>query len=383
MMNDRSAGHMAAEPGPEHGPLVSITVPVYNEARFIEESLGCLVNQTYRNIEILASDNCSTDGTWDIIQKFAARDPRVKTHRQAHNLGMVKNARTAFGMAHGEFVMLGCGNDRWAPTLISSCMGELLSDPSVVLAYSRARWMDVNGKPLTAIPTNLDTRGMCTASRVNVVLWGLGYYYQVMGVFRRAVLDGYDWKTTIAPDGVILLKAALMGAFAQVPDTLLHVRLAANEMTPAAAIRRLYDENGKEIRLTPDQLYYEIIRDYVALVKAHFPPGLEQNALVSSVVLACATRHRHNYQASSRAAAGAPPAPVRSDVESVIERFAHEFDNALFGQESTEEVLRRTAEQDVLRQFTTEELVSMMTYREIAYSIFKRIKKGVRRRFGR
>ena len=366
----------------QNGPLVSVYMPVYNESRFIRIAFDSLLGQTYRNTEYLVSDNCSTDDTWEIIREYAARDSRIKTHRQSHNLGMLKNAKTAMEMASGELIMAGSGNDYWAPTFVSSCVKELLSDSSVVMAYPRARWMDLDGKPMDIISTNLDTRGMSTAARVCVLLWGLGFYYQMQGLFRQEVFDDWEPKRAVSPDGLELMKAALMGSFAQVPEVLLHMRVAKSEMTQASAVTRHFEE-GEDIQLTPDQLYYDMVRDYVSLVKEHFPPGLERDALVFSVVLACATRHRQNYQGVSRAAAGAPPPPARSDVESIIERFANEFDSALFGQESTENVLHRTAMHDVLRQFTTDELVDMMTPAELGHGVLARIRRAVRRRLSR
>lgn len=360
--------------------LVSIVTPVFNESRFIRIALDSLVRQTYRNIEIIVSDNCSTDGTWEIMQEFAARDPRIKTHRQPHNVGMVENGRTTFQMAKGEFIMGASGNDYWCPSFVSACVAELLKDPAVVLAYPKAVEIDFEGNKLDLIPTNLDTRGMSLVSRVNVILWGLGHYYQMCGLFRKSVWDSCDHKTVLSPDGVILMQAAVQGVFAQIPEVLLHKRVAEKDMSGGVVFRRHCDERSVPSELSPDQLYYEMMREYVGLVKQHFPPGIERNALITSIVLALATRHRANYQGASRAAAGAPPAPVRSDLEGVVERLAFEFDALLARPEDAGDVLHKTAREDVLRQFTTDELVSMMSYRELVGGVISRIKRAIRRR---
>ena len=62
-------------------PLVSIGVPIYNEERFLEESLVSLCSQDYSNLEIIISDNASIDGTSEICREFANRDPRIRHSR--------------------------------------------------------------------------------------------------------------------------------------------------------------------------------------------------------------------------------------------------------------------------------------------------------------
>ena len=54
-----------------NNPLVSIVIPTYNREQYIEDAIKSAINQTYRNIEIIIVDNCSTDSTWDILNRWA------------------------------------------------------------------------------------------------------------------------------------------------------------------------------------------------------------------------------------------------------------------------------------------------------------------------
>lgn len=72
-------------------PLVSICIPTYNGAKYLEETLNCAINQTYPNIEIIITDDQSTDNTLEICNNFAKKDPRIKIIQNEKNLGLLGN----------------------------------------------------------------------------------------------------------------------------------------------------------------------------------------------------------------------------------------------------------------------------------------------------
>jgi len=74
-------------------PLVSIGMPIYNEGKYIKHSLDCLVQQTYQNIEIIISDNCSSDNTNEICRGYADKYHHISYHRLLINTGIAENFR--------------------------------------------------------------------------------------------------------------------------------------------------------------------------------------------------------------------------------------------------------------------------------------------------
>lgn len=92
-------------------PLVSIGVPVYNEARFLAESLSALAEQSYRNLEIIISDNASTDQSEKICRDVAQRDSRIKYIRQTSNMGSAANFELVRARAKGRYFMWGAEHD--------------------------------------------------------------------------------------------------------------------------------------------------------------------------------------------------------------------------------------------------------------------------------
>lgn len=89
----------------KHDVQVSVIIPVYNTAKYLKECLDSVINQTLRNIEIICIDDCSTDSSLEILNKYAERDSRIKVIHNDHNLGApgaVKNI--GIKIARGEYL---------------------------------------------------------------------------------------------------------------------------------------------------------------------------------------------------------------------------------------------------------------------------------------
>src|SRR5947209_818529 len=92
-------------------PLVSIGLPVRNGAEGLPRVLDGLIGQSHANLEILISDNGSTDDTERICRDYAARDPRITYVRQPRRLTILENFRAAFDPSRGELFMFVAHDD--------------------------------------------------------------------------------------------------------------------------------------------------------------------------------------------------------------------------------------------------------------------------------
>lgn len=92
-------------------PLVSIGMPVYNGEDTLEAALLSIREQTYQNIEIIVSDNCSTDGTQAILERHALADPRIRYFRQPSSLGAIGNFSFVLDKAEGPYFMWSADDD--------------------------------------------------------------------------------------------------------------------------------------------------------------------------------------------------------------------------------------------------------------------------------
>ena len=96
----------------DNNPLVSICIPVYNGEKELFRAIESCINQTYKNIEIVISDDASKDKTEKIALDYAAKDKRIKYFKNETNWGAVKNFLNAFELASGEFIQL-LNHDDW------------------------------------------------------------------------------------------------------------------------------------------------------------------------------------------------------------------------------------------------------------------------------
>ena len=124
---------------------VSVALATYNGERFLAKQMDSLLAQDYPNLEIVISDDCSTDGTWDILQSYASRDPRIRLLPREKNLGYVQNFIRVFQSCQGELISPCDHDDIWYPQKTSRLV-ENLGDADLV--YCNSRFIDEDDKPL-------------------------------------------------------------------------------------------------------------------------------------------------------------------------------------------------------------------------------------------
>ncbi len=156
---------------PSSRPLVSIGVPVYNEARFIGDALASLLAQDYPNIEIIVSDNASSDGTADICRRMAALDGRIRVLTSETNDGATANFQRCLDEARGMWFLWAGGHDLWSPDMVSECVAALEAHSGAVVAIPESCWVDVSGRPFGERAGVFDTRGMDPLGRIFSLLW--------------------------------------------------------------------------------------------------------------------------------------------------------------------------------------------------------------------
>ena len=106
-------------------PLVSVGIPTFNRPEGLRRTLECMLRQSHDNLEIIVSDNASSDGrVREVLEKCRAADRRVHVHFQEKNRGPVFNFNYVLEQATGEFFMWAADDDEWSPTFIEDCLAE-------------------------------------------------------------------------------------------------------------------------------------------------------------------------------------------------------------------------------------------------------------------
>lgn len=253
---------------PEAPPLVSIGMPIYNEARFLADALDSLLAQDYPNLELLVSDNASTDGTEEIARRYAAAHPAVRYHRFDANRGPTANFQFVLDEARGRYFMWAAGHDLWSGTYVSSCVRLLEARTHAVLALGCSRWIGEEGEPLSKESGWTDTRGLGPVERYATILWG--NMHPIYGLIRREALQGLQLRNTVGADLILLAYLALVGDFLHAADAEWRRREFRNEASYAAKLKR-YRSSEFRIAASPlarlfplARLPFELMRSVLA-----------------------------------------------------------------------------------------------------------------------
>lgn len=130
----------------EKKPLVSVCIPVYNNADYVGETIDSILAQTYQNIELIMVDDNSTDDSYRVLQDYAKKDERVKIYRNESNLGMSGNWNRCLELCTGEILKLVCADDLLSPQIIERELEIFEKYPEVVLVESDTRLVNLDGK---------------------------------------------------------------------------------------------------------------------------------------------------------------------------------------------------------------------------------------------
>ena len=205
-------------------PRLTIGLPVYNGENFLAESLKALLGQTYRDFELIISDNASTDGTADIGRRFAELDDRVRYVRLPRNIGAAPNHNFVVQQARGELFKWASHDDLYARNLIERCVAALDEQPDIVLAHSWTAIIDGTGNIVKAVRYPLATHSRRAPERFRSILFESGgddYYGVIRTPVVRSVMPQDSFHHA---DRTLVTKLALRGPFYQVPEWLYYRR---------------------------------------------------------------------------------------------------------------------------------------------------------------
>ena len=124
-------------------PLVSVVIPAYNAEKYIAETVGYVKAQTVQNFEIIIIDDCSTDKTFEIIQKLASEDNRITAIKCEKNMGVARVRNKGLSMAKGKYVALLDADDIWYEDKLERQI-KLAEETNADLVYCSYALVDEN-----------------------------------------------------------------------------------------------------------------------------------------------------------------------------------------------------------------------------------------------
>ena len=128
--------------------IVTVVVPNYNHARFLPERLDSVLKQTYEKLRVILMDDCSTDDSRRIMDRYAQQDTRIQLVYNEQNSGSTfKQWNTGISLASGEYIWIAESDDAAEPTFLEKLVSCLDSNPDAGLAYCQSSIIDEEGRP--------------------------------------------------------------------------------------------------------------------------------------------------------------------------------------------------------------------------------------------
>jgi glycosyltransferase involved in cell wall biosynthesis len=120
-------------------PKVSVCLPCYNRHDYVSEAIESVLAQSFGDFELIITDNCSTDGTVDIIRKYASKDSRIRVYVNESNLGVIGNLNRGILLGRGEYIKPIFSDDLLTPRCLEAFVNVLDKNPNVSLVTSFTR----------------------------------------------------------------------------------------------------------------------------------------------------------------------------------------------------------------------------------------------------
>ena len=168
-------------------PLLSVGIPVYNSEDCIGKAIESIQAQTYGNVEMVISDNCSTDRTREICLAYAAKDERIRYHRNDTDIGKEPNFLRVLQLARGDFFMWNCADDVRPPGSLEGLMVAMLRSPEAVMALGPVVAEAISSTRVMGKYMNLMKKN--PSKRVREFVKGVEHNAIQYGLYKTKVLE--------------------------------------------------------------------------------------------------------------------------------------------------------------------------------------------------
>ncbi len=212
---------------------IDILLATYNGEKYLEEQIDSILNQTYKNIKLIISDDCSTDNTIDILKKYESEDSRVKVYIQEENLGVVKNIEYLLSRVESPYYMLADQDDYWMSEKVEKSLNAL-KDSKTDLVFGDLEVVDEN---LNTIYTSFNDYMLLTRKiKKYIDSYKVNYLYNcVTGCTILAKKETIDWilplptvSKHLIHDHWIGIMVAINGKLAYMPEKYIKYRQHGN-----------------------------------------------------------------------------------------------------------------------------------------------------------
>ena len=208
-------------------PLVSIGLCVRNGAEYLQGALDSLLNQTYKNLELVISDNASTDGTREICEEYAKHDKRIRYIRQKENIGSYGNYDFIRKETRGDYFTWAACDDFWDPRFVEKSITRFKEVPGASMVFPNFCAFDESGRIMKLIPEKYFPFDQNIYGRVKSYILNKtenGKITMIYGLWKRHAPADQISLGDCHGDMIYMLRTLLAGYFANVPEALFFKR---------------------------------------------------------------------------------------------------------------------------------------------------------------
>ena len=235
-------------------PRVSVVVPSYNNASFIEATMDSILAQSFEDFELVVADHSSVDGTWELLQHYRT-DPRVRLLRTEAGGGAPRNWERVTAAAGGQLLKLVCGDDIIYPDCLRMQVEAMDANPEVVLVAAQRDLIDVRGAILMSRRGLAGLTGRVAgrmAARRTVVVGANIFGEPACVLIRRKTLQdagGWDGRHPYVIDEATYVNVLLRGDFFGIDRSLAAFRLSSSQWSVHLAREQSHQVIGFHHRL--------------------------------------------------------------------------------------------------------------------------------------
>jgi len=257
-------------------PSVSVCIPVYQGERFLAETIRSVLDQSFRDLELVILDNASTDTSGEIARSFG--DPRIRVERNATTVSQADNWNRVVQLCRAPLVKLVCADDLLHPRCLELQVGPMEADPGLAVVASRRHMIDEQSRvivPRRGLARLIGVRtGMEVARRV--VRNGANPVGEPGGVlFRREdffTVGGWRADRTFVMDLDLWMRLLQYGEFLGLPETLAAFRIGLGSVS-ADNEQAIYDEQRALIEELGESDFYKVRAVDLAVGRMLAPAG--------------------------------------------------------------------------------------------------------------
>ena len=287
---------------PNTRPRVSVGLPVYNGEQYLRDSIESVLQQDFSDLELIISDNGSTDGTEGICREYEAKDSRVRYFRHPENRGAAFNFNYCVEEARGDYFKWHAHDDALLPAYLSTCLEALeAGGEEVVVVQCKSILIDEDGKHIAVFAgerRNLDSDR--PAVRVTHFVEDVSLCTYVFGLIRLPVLQATrKIGPFVASDIVLVLEFALRGQVIVLPDELQLRRVHDNSSqfaNQSAKDLQAWFDPSQKLRLHPRVRYG--LESMKSIATAPLPLSQRADSMLCFLKAAIARRKRKTGRAT-------------------------------------------------------------------------------------